>query len=141
MGSVGSRELRSRSFRPLPVECQIDHDVRFVTITSCGDVVLKDILDCMDAIAAQDAMGYPKLIDTREAVHCFSDDDIMTLGARAQAYAVYDPRGPIAFVAASLESIEYMRRFMNLAVGERPIKLFVAVEQARAWLHRLTQGI
>jgi len=80
---------------------------------------------------------YPKLIDTREAVHYFSDDDIMTLGARAQAYAFYESRGPIAIVAASLESIEYMRRFINLAAGERPIRLFAAVEQARAWLHQL----
>jgi hypothetical protein len=47
----------------------------------------------MDAIVAQDAMGYPKLIDTQETVHCFSDDDIMTMGARAQAYAFYDREG------------------------------------------------
>jgi hypothetical protein len=82
---------------------------------------------------AQDAMGYPKLIDTQEAVHHFSDDDIMTMGARAQAYAVYDPRGPIAIAATDLVSIEHMRRFINLAVGDRPIRLFV-VEEARAWL-------
>jgi hypothetical protein len=134
LGFWGQR-VRLRSFRPLPVEYQIDHDVRFVTITGRGDVVLKDILDCMDAVVAQDAMGYPKLIDTREAGACFSDDDIMTMGASAQAYAVYDPRGPVAIVAASLEMIGYMSRFANLAAGDRPIKLFVAVEQARAWLH------
>lgn len=82
-------------------------------------------------------MGYPKLIDTREAVRFFSDDDIITMGARAQAYAFYDPRGLIAIVAATVESIEYMRRFMNLAAGSRPISLFVAIEEARAWLHDL----
>ena len=119
----------------MPVDYQINHDVRFVTITGRGDVVLKEILDCVDVIVAQDAMGYPKLIDTRAAVGRFSDDDIMTMGARAQAYAFYDPRGPIAVVATSLESISNMRRFMNLAAGDRPIRLFVAVEEARAWLH------
>jgi hypothetical protein len=91
----------------------------------------------MDAIVAHDAMGYPKLIDTREAVGRFSDDDIMTMGARARAYAFYDPRGPVAIVAANLETIEYMRRFMNLAIGDRPIRLFVAVEEARSWLHQM----
>ena len=120
----------------MPVEHQIDHQARLVTITGRGDVVLEEILECMDAIAAQDAMGYPKLIDTRGAVHCFSDDDIMTMGARAQAYAFYDPRGPIAIVASDVKSIEYMRRFMNLATGNRPIRLFGAVEEARAWLSR-----
>lgn len=121
----------------MPVEYQIDHDARFVTMTGCGEVVLKDILDCMDAVVAQDAMGYPKLIDTREAVACFSDDDMMTMGARAQAYAFYDPRGPVAVVAASVEMIGYMSRFINLAAGTRPIRLFVAIEQARAWLRQI----
>jgi hypothetical protein len=119
----------------LPVDYRINHDVQFVTITGRGDVTLKDILDCMDVVAAQDAMSYPKLVDTREALLSFSDDDIMTMGARAQAYAFYDPRGPVAIVADSVESIAYMRRFMNLAQGERPIRLFVTVEDARAWLH------
>jgi hypothetical protein len=106
-----------------------------VTITSRGDVALKDILDSMDVIVAQDAMGYPKLIDTRAGVGRFSDDDIMAMGARAQAYALYDPRGPVAVVATSLDSIANMRRFQNLAVGNRPIRLFVAFELAREWLH------
>jgi hypothetical protein len=119
----------------LPVDCQIDHEARFVTITSRGHVVLGDILECMDAILMQDAMGYPKLVDTRGAVLAFGDEDIMTLGARAQAYRIYDPRGPIGIVATSVESIEYVQRFMNLARGDRPIRLFVAIEQARAWLH------
>ena len=120
--------------RPLPVYAEIDHVAQFVTITGRGKVALKDILDCMDVIVVQNAMGYPKLIDTRGADHSLSDDDIMTMGARAQAYAFYDPRGPVAIVADSLESIAYMRRFMNLAMGKRLIRLFVTVEVARAWL-------
>jgi hypothetical protein len=121
----------------LPVDYHIDHEARFVTITGRGDVVLKDILDCMDAIVSQDAMGYPKLFDAREAVGCFSDDDIMTMGAWARAYANYDPRGPAAIVATNPKSIENLRRFMNLATGNRPIRLFAAVEEAQAWLGQM----
>jgi hypothetical protein len=122
----------------MPVEYQIDHKARFVTITARGVVVLMDILDFMDVIVAQDAMSYPKLIDVREAVGSFSDDDIMTMGAWAQAYAFYDPRGPVGIVATTPKSFENMRRFMNLAVGDRPIRLFAAVEEAQAWLHQMT---
>jgi hypothetical protein len=86
----------------LPVYYEIDHDVRFVTITSRGDVALKDILDSMDVIVAQDAMGYPKLIDTRGSDHSLSDDDIMTMGARAQAYAlIREGRSPSSPPASS----------------------------------------
>ena len=120
----------------MPVECHIDHQARLVTITGRVSVALKEIFDCLDVVVVQDAMGYPKLIDTREAVGCFSEDDIMTMGARAQAYAFYDPRGPVAVVASRLESIENMRRFMNLAYGGRPLKLFGSIEPAEAWLHR-----
>ena len=122
----------------MPVEYQIDHKARFVTITARGVVVLKDILDCMDVAVAQDAMSYPKLVDVREAVGYFSDDDIMMMGAWAQAYALYDPRGPVGFVTANPKSIENLRRFMNLATGDRPIRLFAAVEEAQAWLHQMT---
>jgi hypothetical protein len=128
-------ERASKEVCALPVYNEIDHDAQFVRITGLGDVVLEDLLGCMDDIVGQNAMGYPKLIDTRAAVGRFSDDDFMTLGARAQAYAFYDPRGPVAIVATSADSIENMRRFMNLAVGNRLIRLFVTVEEARAWLH------
>jgi hypothetical protein len=86
----------------LPVDCQIDHDVKFVTITGRGDVTLVDLVDCMDVIVAQDAMGYPKLIDTRGSDHSLSDDDIMTMGARAQAYAlIREGRSPSSPPASS----------------------------------------
>ena len=45
-------------------------------------------------------MPYPKLFDAREAEPELSDDD-MILGARVSAYAVMEPRGPVAAVAVT----------------------------------------
>ncbi len=121
----------------MPVDHEIDHKERFVTITARGTVVLQEILDCMEVVVAQNAMGYPKLIDAREAVGQLSNDDIMMLGACAKAYADFDPRGPVAAVATLPETFEYLGRFRNLAEGERPIRMFTSLEAARAWLDGL----
>jgi hypothetical protein len=99
------------------VEYQIDHKARSVTITGHGVVVLKDILDCMDVVVAQNAMDYPKLIDARNAVADWNDDDIMALGARARAYAMYEPRGPAAAVTIDRNTVKYLSGFINLADG------------------------
>jgi hypothetical protein len=118
----------------LAVEYRIDHEKGFVTVTARGPVVLQDLLDVSDAFVVQNAMGYPKLLDAREAWLCLSDDDLMVLGARARAYAVFDPRGPIAAVTMNRETSAFFQRFMNLGSGQRPIRLFGTIEEARRWL-------
>jgi hypothetical protein len=120
----------------LPLEYLIDHEKRFVTVTGRGVVALSDILDYMDAVVVQDAMGYPKLIDAREAVADLNDDDVMVLGARTCVYEVHDPRGPVAAVAIDYKTIGFLRRFMNLGGAGRPMRLFASLEEARAWLER-----
>ncbi len=62
----------------------------------------------------------------------------MTMGAWAQAHAIHDPRGPFAIVASNPKSFENLYRFMNLAVGDRPIRLFTVMDEAQAWLHQMT---
>ena len=120
----------------MPLEYLIDHEKRFVTVTAWGAVALSDILDYMDAVVVQDAMGYPKLIDAREAVADLNDDDVMVLGARTRAYEIHDPRGPVAAVASDHKTIGFLRRFMNLGGPDRPMRLFSSLEEARAWLER-----
>jgi hypothetical protein len=118
----------------LAVEYRIDHGKGFVTVRAHGPVVLQEVLDYFDALAVQNAMGYPKLFDAREAEPCLSDDDVMVLGARVSAYAVYEPRGPIAAVTMGKEASAILQRFMNLGGAERPMRLFGTIEEARRWL-------
>ena len=120
----------------LPVDYQIDHKKGFVTVRAHGAVVLGEILDYFDALVVQNAMAYPKLFDAREALPRLSDDDVMVLGARVSAYAVHDPRGPIAAVATGKEASAILRRFMNLGDPQRPMRLFVSLDEARRWLEQ-----
>ena len=118
----------------MPVDFQIDRENQFVTVTMHGVVVLQEILDYFDALVVEDAMRYPKLIDTRQAQPQLSDDDVMVLGARVSAYAAFDPRGPVAAVAVTKKAGDILQRFMNLGSAQRPMRLFATVEDAQAWL-------
>lgn len=118
----------------LAVDYRIDHEKGFVTVRAHGPIVLQELLDYFDALVVQNAMGYPKLFDAREAEPRLSDDDVMVLGARVSAYEVHDPRGPVAAVAMGKEASALLQRFMNLGGAPRPMRLFGTIEDARRWL-------
>jgi hypothetical protein len=118
----------------VPIQFEIDHAERFVRARAYGVVRLAEILDYFDALVLQDAMPYPKLFDAREAEPDLSDDDVMILGARVSAYAVLEPRGPVAAVAVTKQASDILQRFMNLGAPRRPMRLFTSVEEAHAWL-------
>jgi hypothetical protein len=118
----------------LAVEYRIDHEKGFVTVRAHGPIVLPELLDYFDALVVQNAMGYSKLFDAREAVPCLTDNDVMVLGARVSAYTVHDPRGPVAAVTMGREASAILQRFMNLGGAQRPMRLFGCIEEARCWL-------
>ena len=118
----------------MAVEFRIDHDKGFVAVRAYGAIVLKELLDYFDALVVQNAMGYPKLFDAREAEPRLSDDDVMVLGARVSAYAAHDPRGPVAAVTMDARASAIIQRFMNLGGAQRPMRLFGSIEEARRWL-------
>lgn len=123
----------------MPLEFTIDHDKRFVDVRTSGRVVLKDVEDYFDALMVQGGMPYPKLFDATDVEFDVSDADMMLLGARVSAYAVADPRGPIAIVAVTDEAVNLLRRFINLGGAKRPAKIFRSAEQARQWLDAQTR--
>lgn len=121
----------------MPIRCKIDHDRRFVHVEATGPVTLDDVLAYFDRLVVENAMPYPKLFDATAAQADLSDNDIMTMGARVSAYALHDPRGPLALVAKDEHIVNFLRRFMNLGLARRPAMLFRRVEDARQWLDQM----
>ncbi len=121
----------------MPIHCTIDHDKRFVSVTAEGPVVLQDVLDYFDRVVIESAASYPKLFDATKAEPRFSDEDVMVLGARVSAYAAFEPRGPLALVGGSEETMNLLRRFMNLGQAKREAMLFRHVKDARNWLSEI----
>jgi hypothetical protein len=119
----------------MPITFSIDHDKRYVEARAEGETKLADIEEFLDAIVLQGALPYRKLFDGRFAFGVYNDDDVMMLGARMSAYAAnLDPRGAVAFVAATQEASDLAFRFLNLSKSNRPAQVFLDVDEARKWL-------
>ncbi len=118
----------------MPATWTISHDERHVSVRLHGTIGLKDIETYLDDVVVSGAMTYTKLLDATDAVSGLSDDDMMALGARVSAYAVMDPRGPVAIVAGESTALEAASRFLNLGGAKRPGKVFRSNEEAMQWL-------
>ena len=122
----------------MPINWTISHPDRMVTVQVDGEITLPEAEEYLDAIVVADAMAYAKLLDCSTMVTHVSDDEMMRLGARMRAYASILKGGPLVFVVTTPEIHDYVRRYINLAAADRPVKIVKTVDQARAWLK--TQG-
>ena len=122
----------------MPINWTISHPDRMVTVQVDGEITLPEAEEYLDALVVADAMAYAKLLDCSTMVTHVSDDEMMRLGARMRAYASILKGGPLVFVVTTPEIHDYVRRYINLAAADRPVKIVETVDQARAWLK--TQG-
>jgi hypothetical protein len=122
----------------MPIKWTISHPDRMVTVQAEGEISLVDAEEYLDAVVVAEAMPYAKLFDCTTMVTHVDDDEMMRLGARMRAYASILKGGPLVFVVTTSEIHDYVRRYINLAAADRPVKIVKTVDQARAWLK--TQG-
>lgn len=118
----------------MPIKWTISHPERMVTVDIDGDVTLPQAEEYLDALVVADAMPYAKLLDCSRMVTQATDDEMMQLGARMRAYASIMKGGPLVFVVTDPVIEGYVRRYINLASADRPVKIVKTVEQASSWL-------
>ena len=118
----------------MPLRWEILHSQKLVHIVAEGPVTLKEMEDHFDALFIADAMPYAKLFDATNADPIYSDEDVMTMGARLSAYTATVDSGPLAVVGLSDHVEMTFRRFVNVSPSKRPAALFKTEAEARAWL-------
>jgi hypothetical protein len=118
----------------MPIKWTISHPERMVTVDVDGDVTLPQAEEYLDALVVADAMPYAKLLDCRKMATAVTDEEMMQLGARMRAYASIMKGGPLVFVVTDPLIENYVRRYINLAAADRPVKIVKTMEQAQAWL-------
>ncbi len=124
----------------MPIAWRILPAERMVVARADGPVTLQDIMDYLDAVIVGDAQPYAKLFDTGTMQLKLTDSEMMELAARMSAYSgAFAEAGPLAFVASTLVTESFAKRFLNVSSVRRPAKLFRSVEQAKAWLETLTK--
>jgi hypothetical protein len=123
----------------MPLRWEILHPEKLIHIVAEGPVTLKEMEDHFDALVVADVLSYAKLFDATLADPVYSDDDVMTMGARLSAYTATMASGPLAVVGLSGKVEVAFRRFVNVSPSKRPAALFKTEAEARAWLGDKTQ--
>ena len=122
----------------MPLRWEIFHDEKLVHIVAEGSMTLQDMEAHFDALVVANVLSYAKLFDATRGDPVYSDDDVMTMGARLSAYTSTFESGPLAVVGLSDEVQTVYKRFVNISPSKRPARLFKTEAEARAWL--ATQG-
>lgn len=118
----------------MPLRWEILHPEKLIHIVAEGPVTLKEMEDHFDALVVADVLSYAKLFDATTADPVYSDDDVMTMGARLSAYTATMASGPLAVVGLSGKVEVAFRRFVNVSPSKRPAALFKTEAEARTWL-------
>lgn len=118
----------------MPIEFTIDHAKRFVHARVLGVITLKDIEDFTDKVVATDALTYRKLFDASQGDGTYTDDDVMSLAARAAAYASLAKRGPLAIIPRPGMGADLAKRYVNLGKFTGEARIFNSADDALAWL-------
>lgn len=124
----------------MPIEYTIDHEKRFIHARVLGVITLKDIEDFTDIVVTQDALTYRKFFDGSQGDGTYTDEDVMSLAARATAYASLSQRGPLALVPRPGHGGDLARRYVNLGKFTGQAQIFDSAEEALTWLESQPEG-
>ncbi len=118
----------------MPIHVRISHPDRLVVAVGHGTITAEEFLNAVREFIDQGALHYRKIIDVAAAN---SEADMPRLKAlfelmRAQPNAAQ--RGPLAFVIDGKRGDRVRELATTAEEGERPIRVFTSLHEARRWL-------
>ena len=122
----------------MPVQWTISQPHRLVIAVASDELKLEDVETYLDGITIANALPFRKIFDTSKATMMLTDADMMSIGARIQAYLKIDALGPLAIVAVTDRAYQQAKLFEVLAEGNRPVKIFRELHAARQWLDQVS---
>lgn len=122
----------------MPVQWTISQQHRLVIAVASDELKLEDVETYLDSITIANALPFRKIFDTSKATVMLTDADMMSIGARIQAYLKIDALGPLAIVAVTDRAYQQAKLFEVLAEGNRPVKIFRELHAARQWLDQVS---
>jgi hypothetical protein len=122
----------------MPVQWTISQPHRLVIAVASDELRLEDVETYLDGITIANALSFRKIFDTSKATMMLTDADMMSIGARIQAYLKIDALGPLAIVAVTDRAYQQAKLFEVLAEGNRPVKIFRELHAARQWLDQVS---
>ena len=117
----------------MPIHLDFFHPNRIVVAVIRGTVTAEDITGVVQQFLETGALHYRKIIDVSSGNSPIDEKGLETLAALARANPHAGSRGPLAFVVDPARG-EVVEKFVKLTEGERPVKIFRSIHDARKWL-------
>lgn len=116
----------------MPLRWTIDHSKQFVEIVAEGPTESRDFVEMLDALEAESAVPYRKLLDVSRIEARMSGEG---MPASADRIARFRNPGPFAVVVSSSGPSDGLARlFVVMAEAQGRGRVFRVAAEARQWL-------
>lgn len=122
----------------MPIHVDISDLDRLVMAVVLGDVTPDDIADLAREFLKSGRQTYGKIIDTTAGSSAIDENRMAAVAAFMRADPQAASRGPLAFVVDPRRG-EQAQKFAELTAGERPVKVFTSLREARKWVRENTK--
>ncbi|MDP1909572.1 MAG: hypothetical protein Q8K85_14835, partial [Hyphomicrobium sp.] len=103
-----------------------------VVVVARGAITPDDVMKTVREFVDEGAVHYRKIIDVSMARSDIDLEQLKALAAIARSNP-RAPRGPLAFVVDRMGN-QMAHAFAEMTEGERPVKVFTSLSEARRWL-------
>ena len=118
----------------MPIHVDVFHPGRLVTAVVRGTFTADDVRDAVIQFLASDVLHYRKLIDIASPTKPMDKAGAQAMANLVLAQRDDRPRGPLAFVVSPGQAAENAETFAKLTEGQRKVKVFQSLHEARKWL-------
>lgn len=118
----------------MPIHIDFFHPSRLVIAVVRGTISAHEVREAVLQFLASDVLHYRKIIDIASPTSPLDNAGVQSLANLVLAQRVSRPRGALAFVVSPGQAADNAEAFAQLTGGERPVKVFQSLHEARKWL-------
>jgi hypothetical protein len=118
----------------MPIEYALDSQRGLVRTRCIGEITLSDMIAYARALVADRFLGYPQLIDGRQATLVLSEGQARELAELMTPLRSTLGKAPVAFVAGNLASHRVGQWYWEAGAGSNHYEVFEEVAAAEVWL-------
>ncbi len=120
----------------MPLHMDIVPIQRLVVIVAHGEVTSDDLANNVKELIAANVAHFAKIIDVSTSHWVLTQEQIDAIAETLRGDPHSDMRGPVAFIVRP-EDEGFAHAFAGITEGDRPVRLFHSLHQARRWLEEL----
>lgn len=124
----------------MPVHIDFFHPNRLAIIVVRGEVTPADVGEAVRQMLESGALHYRKIIDVSSPSQPLTDEGLEKIATMMRSQPDSASRGPLAIIVNPGQQAQNAEKFAKMTEGERPVKVFHSLHEARRWLEQQPLG-